>query len=69
MCVKRKGGVRLFACLCVSEREEKSERGSEKKAKRAKLIRVQPVAHQPGSKSRSTEVVSWLTKVINPPTL
>lgn len=59
----------LFACLCVSEREEKSESGRKKKATRAKLVRVVPVTHQPGLKSRSAEVVSWLTKVINPPTL
>lgn len=58
----------LFAC--VSEREErKSERGRKRKSTRVKLVRVEPVAHQPGSKSRSAEVVSWLTKVINPPTL
>lgn len=59
----------LFACLCVSEREEENEKDRKKKATRVKLVRVVPVAHQPGSKSRSTEVVSWLTKVINPPTL
>lgn len=59
----------LFACLCVSEREEESESARKKKATRAKLVKVLPVTHQPGSKSRSTELVSWLTKVINPPTL
>lgn len=64
VCVKR-GGVMLFACLCVSEREKKV-REEEEEGK--KLVRVESVAHQPGSKSRSTEVVSWLTKVINLPT-